>query len=293
MFQLSDGPARSQLKKETMAYFENAGWDVRAQSDTRFDFRIEKRGIHAFVICVDEKIKNFVEPGSLIERIRTISHYITGSHGINYIAVFNFVFPGMSLEAVAAKGVLIVKYDELELIDKLVRFFDTVPTEATHRELRLIQGSRELCYSIANRFRQLGNRQAAIEWLERAIEGSPNLIWPYKRLSDLYRETGDLEAAEQVALEAFKVDPKSVPMMQVMHKIAEAKGNTEMLLEWVKKIKDVEKKTLNFESMVRRQNAQVQMFGREESAEPAPEVRVGTVTWRFFPRVLGPKKGKR
>jgi tetratricopeptide (TPR) repeat protein len=291
MFQFSDGPGRSRLKRETVAYFEKAGWAVKAQRDARFDFRIGKRGIHAFVICIDEKIKNFVGPTTVIEHLKTISLGITRSHGMNYLAVSNFVFTGLSFETVAATGVLIVRYDELELVDHLVRFYHTVPTNLTNRELGLIQGSRELCYSIADSLGQRGDRQAAVEWLERAIKGSPSLIWPYKRLSDFYRESGDLKAAEQVALEAFDVDPKSIEIMRVMQKISEARGDVEIQLHWAREIEDAEKKAPDFESIVRRQDAQAKASGCGKSEGIVSRADVETRAGGLLSRILRLKNG--
>ena len=244
MVMLSSLPGKAALVKLVRSVLSAEGWSVAALShDERLDLDVAKGGLRFFVSCVDADVQLFHSSTKLIEQMTNDASSLRMLANRSLVFILNFNIIGVTLEQLSSRGLVVLHLDERDVLTTLDRFSGMLPSDPDVRQAVILQTHPKLCLAIADQYHQVGDYTSAIRWVRRVLASKFLISSATQKLFELLHQSGETEAAAEVATRALEDRPGDLHFLRIMRDLAQQRGDSTDTEQWLERIDKTAKRS--------------------------------------------------
>lgn len=250
-----------------MSHFRSRGWAVERGGNNPQDLRIDKNSLKFNIEYVDESALQFRSVEQVVELMESHARRPNTRIGLLHVARVGLPISMASLEP---RGIILMTLDELTLVSDLEQALSLDRIELDRRQIRMLQHNEWACVQLAEKYHNVGDKKAALDWMRRAIAPNNPVSSVHHAAFSLFIRMGNIPEAKELALGALDRKKEDVFFVKALLKISQDENDEEGQEKWSGKLKKLEtESSSNIHDILRGSR-------REPSVASGQQMRVGT-----------------
>ena len=286
---------QDRLEKGAKSFFRSRAWAVEDLTRGHGHFIVKKERITLFVSCHDSDGRKFFPSHAILDALTKKAYGMKSSRSIPTAFIFAAHLPDVVLDIAAERGLYLFTTAELGQVTDLERFQTELPPDEglTERQKGILREELSLCLSIVERFREAGDRSAAIAWARAAAESAGRYTKAYEVWLGLLLNAGDDVAAVSLCEKVLRKYHESLFFLTNMQALSAKLKIEHEGEDWAVRIAQVKRreaaaaeKSQNLEFILRKQAAAMPAKGEAVSMPPetCPDRGLRQLVRRIFVR---------
>jgi tetratricopeptide (TPR) repeat protein len=223
---------KREITASTKRFFLKNGWIIKDHVAEEFEFSVGKSKLEYLLYCAEADMLRFMSITSLAERMERHTRNVRARLSRTIIYVLGSEIAGLPSSYFASRGLVVTTPEDLEFIARMTRYYDELPRDLEPRQVLLFEGSMQYCVLMSENFEKAGEMRPAIDWARRALRANHGFSNAYYKLFQLLNDSGRLEEAEELALEAVQIKRTELHFLRVLRRLAVQRADEASVAKW-------------------------------------------------------------